>query len=68
MSPIRRFTDRRPRMLAPSRILRPPPRQTGGGREREDLVDEAQRMIRKGSKSTPARMIAAYASAAAAAT
>ena len=49
--PIRRFRDRRPRLLAPSRILRPPQRQVGGGREREDLVREARRSIRKGSKS-----------------
>jgi phytoene synthase len=49
--PIRVFRDRRPRMLSPSRILRPPPRQVGGGRWREDLVREARRSIRKGSKS-----------------
>jgi phytoene synthase len=49
--PIRRFRDRRPRLLAPSRILRPPQRQVGGGREREDLVREARRSIRRGSKS-----------------
>jgi 15-cis-phytoene synthase len=49
--PIRRFRDRRPRLLAPSRILRPPQRQVGGGRDREDLVREARRSIRKGSKS-----------------
>lgn len=48
---IRVFRSRRPRLLAPSRILRPPPRQTGGGREREDLVTEARRMIAQGSKS-----------------
>ena len=48
---IRVFRSRRPRMLAPSRILRQPPRQTGGGREREDLVEEARRSISKGSKS-----------------
>ena len=39
------------RMLAPSRIMRPTPRQIGGGRERDDLVAEAHRAIRKGSKS-----------------
>ena len=39
---IRVFRNRRPRMLAPSRILRPPQRQTGGGREREDLVAAAR--------------------------
>jgi phytoene synthase len=48
---IRVFRSRRPRMLAPSRILRQPPRQTGGGREREDLVEEARRSISKGSQS-----------------
>ncbi len=48
---IRVFRSRRPRMLAPSRILRQPPRQTGGGREREDLVAEARRSIARGSKS-----------------
>jgi len=48
---IRRFRDRRPRLLAPSRILRPPVRQRGGGREREDLVAEARRMIARGSRS-----------------
>jgi phytoene synthase len=48
---VRRFKDRRPRLLAPSRILRPAPRQTGGGREREDLVEEARRSISRGSKS-----------------
>ena len=49
--PIRRFRDRRPRLLAPSQILRPPPRQTGGGRWREDLVAEARRSIGRGSRS-----------------
>ena len=48
---IRRFRDRRPRLLAPSQILRPPVRQTGGGRWREDLVAEARRAIARGSKS-----------------
>jgi phytoene synthase len=48
---IRRFRDRRPRLLAPSQILRPPVRQTGGGRWREDLVAEARRSIARGSKS-----------------
>ena len=48
---IRRFRDRRPRLLAPSQILRPPVRQSGGGREREDLVADARRSIRRGSKS-----------------
>ena len=48
---IRRFKDRRPRRLAPSQILRPPVRQSGGGRWREDLVAEAHRSIKRGSKS-----------------
>ncbi len=48
---IRRFRNRRPRLLAPSQILRPPVRQSGGGRWREDLVVEARRSISKGSKS-----------------
>ena len=48
---IRRFRDRRPRLLAPSRILRPPVRQRGGGREREDLVAEARGMAMRGSRS-----------------
>src|SRR5688572_19523047 len=47
---IKRFRDRQ-RLLAPSRILRPPPRQTGGGREREDLVREARAAMRRGSRS-----------------
>jgi 15-cis-phytoene synthase len=41
----------RPRPLAPSRILRTTPRQVGGGREREELVDLARQSIRRGSKS-----------------
>jgi phytoene synthase len=49
--PVRIFRNRRPRMLAPSRILRPPPRQVGGGRWREDLVDEARQAIRGGSRT-----------------
>src|SRR5688572_27801255 len=48
---ITRFRDRRPRLLAPSQILRPPVRQSGGGRERDDLVREARRAIARGSKS-----------------
>jgi len=48
---IRVFRNRRPRLLAPSQILRPPVRQSGGGRWREDLVDEARRSIARGSKS-----------------
>jgi phytoene synthase len=40
-----------PRMLAPSRILRTTPAQAGGGREREDLVDYAEHVIGRGSKS-----------------
>ena len=41
----------RPRLLAPSRILRPTVRQTGGGREREELVEQARRAIARGSRS-----------------
>jgi phytoene synthase len=41
----------RRRLLAPSSILRTTPRQIGGGRYREDLVEEARRSIAKGSKS-----------------
>lgn len=41
----------RPRMLAPSRILRTTPARAGGGREREDLVDQAEDSIRQGSRS-----------------
>lgn len=48
---IRRFRDRRPRLLAPSQILRPPVRQSGGGRWRDDLVREARRSIARGSRS-----------------
>ena len=48
---IRRFRDRRPRLLAPSQILRQPQRQVGGGRWREELVAEARRSIARGSKS-----------------
>ena len=48
---VKRFRNNRPRLLAPSRILRPTQRQTGGGREREELVEEARRAIAKGSKS-----------------
>jgi len=49
--PIKRFRNARPRLLAPSRILRPTVRQTGGGREREELVEDAREAIAKGSKS-----------------
>src|SRR4249920_183936 len=48
---IRRVRNRSPRLLAPSRILRPTMRQTGGGRERDELVEEARKAIAKGSKS-----------------
>ncbi len=48
MSPPRPI---RPRILAPSRIMRTTPRQMGGGRSREDLVAEARRAIAAGSKS-----------------
>ena len=48
MKPPRPF---RPRPLAPSRILRTTPRQIGGGREREELVELAHKAIGKGSSS-----------------
>lgn len=48
---IRHFRDRRPRLLSPSRILRPPMRQSGGGRDREDLVIDAREAIGRGSQS-----------------
>jgi len=48
---IKRFRNRRPRLLAPSRILRPTMRQTGGGRSREELVEDAREAIARGSKS-----------------
>ena len=38
-------------MLAPSRILRSTPAQAGGGRSREELIDEAEESIEKGSRS-----------------
>lgn len=46
---IRPFRDRRPRLLSPSRILRETPRQTGGGREREELVEAANETIARNS-------------------
>ncbi len=48
---VKRFTSRRPRLLAPSRILRPTMRRTGGWREREELVEQARKPIARGSKS-----------------
>ena len=42
---------RKPRPLVASRILRTPPRQIGGGRERESLVALAGEAIAHGSKS-----------------
>lgn len=48
---LRPFRDRRPRLLAPSRILRETPSQTGGGREREELVEEAGETIARGSRT-----------------
>mgnify|MGYP001545698492 CR=1 FL=1 len=48
MKPPRPF---RPRPLAPSRILRSTPRQSGGGRERDELVALARCSIAEGSKS-----------------
>ena len=41
----------RERMLAPSRILRTTPRQVGGGRQRDVLVEKARESIARGSKS-----------------
>jgi phytoene synthase len=38
-------------MLAPSRILRTTPARAGGGREREDLIEQAEESIRAGSRS-----------------
>jgi len=48
---VRRFRNRRPRLLAPSRILRPTVRQTGGGRDREELVEAARDAIRQGGRT-----------------
>lgn len=42
---------KRPRTLIPSRHLRETPRQSGGGRPREALIQRARESIRKGSKS-----------------
>jgi len=39
------------RMLAPSRIMRPAVTRAGGGRDREELVEDAREMIRRGSRS-----------------
>ena len=38
-----------PRMLAPSRILRETEGRAGGWRERDELVEDARQMIRRGS-------------------
>lgn len=40
-----------PRMMAPSRIMRPSEARAGGGRDREELVEAARDMIRRGSRS-----------------
>ena len=40
-----------PRLLSPSRILKPAVRRAGGGRDRDALVDESYDMIARGSKS-----------------
>ena len=48
---VRPFRDRRPRLLAPSRILRETPRQIGGGHEREELVAEAGAAMARGSRT-----------------
>jgi len=51
MMAIRRFSSKRPRLLSPSRILRPTQRRAGGGRDRDELVEEAHEAIARGSKS-----------------
>jgi phytoene synthase len=48
---IRRFRNRRPRLLAPSRILRPTVRHTGGGRDRDELVEAGRGAIGRGSRT-----------------
>jgi 15-cis-phytoene synthase len=48
---IRRFQNRRPRLLAPSRILRPTVRQTGGGRSREELIADARSAMSRAPRS-----------------
>jgi len=48
---IRLFRDRRPRLLAPSRILRETPRQTGGGHEREELVEHASETLARTNRA-----------------
>ena len=41
----------RPRLLAPSRVLRETPQQAGGGRDRKALVARARASMAKGSRS-----------------
>ena len=41
----------RPRPLAPSRILRDTPRQVGGGRDRDELVQLARQSVAEGSRT-----------------
>jgi phytoene synthase len=48
---VKLFRNRRPRLLAPSRILRETPRQTGGGHEREELVEEASATLARHSRT-----------------
>jgi phytoene synthase len=48
---VKRPRPFRPRPLAPSRILRTTPRQVGGGRDREELVELARQSIATGSRS-----------------
>jgi phytoene synthase len=48
---IKIFRNRRPRLLAPSRILRETPRQTGGGHERGELVEEASETLSRNSRA-----------------
>lgn len=48
---VKLFRNRQPRLLAPSRILRETPRQTGGGHEREELVAEAGKTLARNSRA-----------------
>jgi phytoene synthase len=48
---VKRPRPFRPRPLAPSQFVRTTPRQVGGGRERDELVELARESIAEGSKS-----------------
>jgi len=48
---VKRARPFRPRPLAPSQFVRTTPRQTGGGRDREELVELARQSIVEGSRS-----------------